>query len=622
MTNPHKQHHPTTYALTTLSQTKMALHASRHGTASAPVHGVLLGFRRPSPDGDRRLVLADAVPICHEAPTKPLVEAALRLVEGYLDNVRRGGKNDKTEEDGDGDGDVKIVGWYTANAHVPSAATTESDTAEKREMPNIPAMKIASSMSESRPRDHLEGDFVLALVSTPAWTSIVNPPNNTHDDDDDDDILVLRLQSQKIHQQSRQIRQKGISRLSFLSGQRQCQPRGRIRLRRAFRGRFLSWRRRWRRRKRRRPRRTRRLEPSEGLEKSIRNFGGSHEIESDFGSKERRRRRLWWKCGGRSIRGQPLRRRRRRRPFPRGDRPLQIRRRGRRRRGRGSRRRRSPVLAFRDLLSKCREFQRHSLRRRRQSPFQAVVSRLRPPLDGAIVGSRGRNGGGRNDLSDFGEAASGFPIHRRDDRGGGRESRGADGERLAERRVGGFAGGGRRDVRGAGRGGGGGGEGAGTEVAGNESQDFPPQCDREAHESTHQRVLVLHVCFAIRLVGGSHRRTFGREEETHTHRQNEEQTQVHCHFEIHQSTAAPTETFGKKGRGRGRRPRKQGRFRRGGRRIRRRRRRRRQRRRLRGRHGPTPRRRQRHQRPVLHLRAGAASSRRRSRCRPRRQSAE
>mmetsp|Transcript_30937 Transcript_30937/g.64698 ORF Transcript_30937/g.64698 Transcript_30937/m.64698 type:complete len:316 (+) Transcript_30937:42-989(+) len=187
MTNPHKQHHPTTYALTTLSQTKMALHASRHGTASAPVHGVLLGFRRPSPDGDRRLVLADAVPICHEAPTKPLVEAALRLVEGYLDNVRRGGKNDKTEEDGDGDGDVKIVGWYTANAHVPSAATTESDTAEKREMPNIPAMKIASSMSESRPRDHLEGDFVLALVSTPAWTSIVNPPNNTHDDDDDDD---------------------------------------------------------------------------------------------------------------------------------------------------------------------------------------------------------------------------------------------------------------------------------------------------------------------------------------------------------------------------------------------------------------------------------------------------
>ncbi|KAL7468052.1 hypothetical protein ACHAXS_008275 [Conticribra weissflogii] len=210
MTNDHdhnRKHQtkpPHDYSLSTLAQTKMALHAARHGTASSPVHGVLLGYRRRGADGDR-LHIADAVPICHEPPTKPLVDGALRLVEGYLDGEgrrRKGVTDGKNEmetvgnEEDEGIVDLRIVGWYTANAHVPSSllspsSSTEPNAPEHYEMPNIPAMKIASSMAGSHPHPDSPSDFVLVLVSTPALTSILNC--NNKDDDAPDNIHVCRI---------------------------------------------------------------------------------------------------------------------------------------------------------------------------------------------------------------------------------------------------------------------------------------------------------------------------------------------------------------------------------------------------------------------------------------------
>lgn len=67
----------------------MIMHATQHGTTA--VHGVLLGSIS-SPDN---VVTVDqAIAICHETPTKPLIDTALALVQA------------STEQ--------SIVGWYTA----------------------------------------------------------------------------------------------------------------------------------------------------------------------------------------------------------------------------------------------------------------------------------------------------------------------------------------------------------------------------------------------------------------------------------------------------------------------------------------------------------------------------
>ena len=70
----------------------MAGHAASHPTS--PVHGILIGSRK----GDK-VTVADAFPVCHENPTKPLVENALSLVQSTLQG----------NEDGHA-----IIGWFTA----------------------------------------------------------------------------------------------------------------------------------------------------------------------------------------------------------------------------------------------------------------------------------------------------------------------------------------------------------------------------------------------------------------------------------------------------------------------------------------------------------------------------
>ena len=70
----------------------MAGHAASHPTS--PIHGILIGSR----NGDK-VTVADAFPVCHENPTRPLVEMALAIVQSTLEG----------NKDGHG-----IVGWFTA----------------------------------------------------------------------------------------------------------------------------------------------------------------------------------------------------------------------------------------------------------------------------------------------------------------------------------------------------------------------------------------------------------------------------------------------------------------------------------------------------------------------------
>jgi|UPI000581A15F hypothetical protein len=65
----------------------MALHAATYKNSS--VHGILLGSSTKGV-----IVVEDAVPVSHGAPTKPLVEISLGLVQAKSDHT--------------------IVGWYTA----------------------------------------------------------------------------------------------------------------------------------------------------------------------------------------------------------------------------------------------------------------------------------------------------------------------------------------------------------------------------------------------------------------------------------------------------------------------------------------------------------------------------
>ena len=68
----------------------IAAHAASHPTSA--VHGILVGSR----NGDQ-VTIADAFPVCHENPTRTLVETALSLVQSIIE-----GKNQT------------IVGWFTA----------------------------------------------------------------------------------------------------------------------------------------------------------------------------------------------------------------------------------------------------------------------------------------------------------------------------------------------------------------------------------------------------------------------------------------------------------------------------------------------------------------------------
>ena len=137
-------------SLSLKSQIKMALHATKYGY-STPIHGIVLG--KSNTDGSLEVV--DVVPVCHEVPTKPIVDMALRLTDAYLQHQQ--------QERG-----LKIIGWYTANSN---------SNINSEELPNASACRIASSIAEI---DEDGGDnIVLLLVSTSKLVSSMTKQTGT-----------------------------------------------------------------------------------------------------------------------------------------------------------------------------------------------------------------------------------------------------------------------------------------------------------------------------------------------------------------------------------------------------------------------------------------------------------
>ncbi|KAL7500671.1 hypothetical protein ACHAWT_008526 [Skeletonema menzelii] len=138
----------TQISLSSLAETKMALHSAKHGFSS-PIHGIVIGKKS---GGSDVLEIVDTIPVCHEVPTKPIVDMALRLVDAHLQ-----------QQGGD---DLTIIGWYTSNA------STLDD-----EAPNPSACRIASSMSENCQEG---GDnFILVMITTSGLLAAVSKDSDS-----------------------------------------------------------------------------------------------------------------------------------------------------------------------------------------------------------------------------------------------------------------------------------------------------------------------------------------------------------------------------------------------------------------------------------------------------------
>lgn len=107
-----------TITLRPLPTTKLALHSTRHPFST--IHGLLIGYR-----DDGGIEITDAIPVCHEVPTKPVVDMALRLVDIHLQQQQSADKQGE------------IMGWYTSNV-------------SGGEIPNVPALKIASVLEQQQ----------------------------------------------------------------------------------------------------------------------------------------------------------------------------------------------------------------------------------------------------------------------------------------------------------------------------------------------------------------------------------------------------------------------------------------------------------------------------------------
>lgn len=140
-------------SMSALAETKMALHSAKHGFSN-PIHGIVLG--KKSGDDDDLLEIVDVIPVCHEVPTKPIVDMALRLADAHLQQQQQGTDNDNN---------LTIIGWYTSNA-----STSDDET------PNSSACRIAASMSDNGD----EGDnFILVLVTTSGILAAVSKDSSS-----------------------------------------------------------------------------------------------------------------------------------------------------------------------------------------------------------------------------------------------------------------------------------------------------------------------------------------------------------------------------------------------------------------------------------------------------------
>jgi Uncharacterised protein family (UPF0172) len=119
---------PTKITTTSPASLAITLHGIRHSTEA--LHGVLLGYR--SEDGGGEIIITDAVPITHGAPTLPIIEVAMGLLPHCIKS------NTKTKT-------IQIVGWYTAPMLVND---TKPDPLALRMIANL-AQAASSSSSSS-----------------------------------------------------------------------------------------------------------------------------------------------------------------------------------------------------------------------------------------------------------------------------------------------------------------------------------------------------------------------------------------------------------------------------------------------------------------------------------------
>uniref|UniRef100_A0A7S2ULT8 MPN domain-containing protein n=1 Tax=Attheya septentrionalis TaxID=420275 RepID=A0A7S2ULT8_9STRA len=148
----------------------MISHAVQNVTTQ--VHGVLLGsFQGGEEEGGDvnatpTLTITKAVPICHEAPTKPLVDMALLLVE----------KASPSEQ--------QIVGWYTSNEVMVQNS--------REERPHAPALRMASIIGSQLECPRHGGGVLILVRNSGALAKLLVGPDD--DDEDDKDLIHNAIQ--------------------------------------------------------------------------------------------------------------------------------------------------------------------------------------------------------------------------------------------------------------------------------------------------------------------------------------------------------------------------------------------------------------------------------------------
>jgi len=134
-----------------LAHTKITLHAASN--PCQPIHGILVGKYEGGSNEKSSypsLRVVDALPVCHSAPTKPLLNMAFRLAESYCKSL------------GEADS-IVIVGWYTANERLEE---TEPNQAALRIMSTI-----SGTLGESFP---VHAEPILLCVNNAKLSDLLN----------------------------------------------------------------------------------------------------------------------------------------------------------------------------------------------------------------------------------------------------------------------------------------------------------------------------------------------------------------------------------------------------------------------------------------------------------------
>ena len=142
-----------TVRISALARAKVLLHAATHPRSQ--VHGLLVGKFAAGKGGGGGggggggplLAVADAVPLFHSCPTKPLLDVALRLVDAHLGE---GGKDSSSSSSSS----PAIVGWYTANERDLAGGGGGGGGGTDGDLPGPVALRVVGNLASA-----MEGDL-------------------------------------------------------------------------------------------------------------------------------------------------------------------------------------------------------------------------------------------------------------------------------------------------------------------------------------------------------------------------------------------------------------------------------------------------------------------------------